>query len=60
MLLKKGCKYDFTSLDCTGWTNSNHDGYNYLDYFDPSGYYLGPDEYGIEPKFDETSIIKFR
>jgi hypothetical protein len=40
-----------------GWTvgdGSGHEGYNVADYFDQDGNYLGPDEHGIEPIFDEA------
>ena len=55
-------KYDYTTLDLVGWTEgdgSGHEGYNYLDYFGPSGVYLGPDDCGIEPIFEADSITEF-
>lgn len=36
-----------------GWSDGeSHDGYRVDEYFDKSGRYLGPDEYGISPVFE--------
>lgn len=52
--LEKGKKYEVEDLKFLGWTNglsSDLVGYNYMDYFDCDGTYLGPDQYSIEPVF---------
>lgn len=51
MKLEKGKQYDISSLRVTGWTGE-HEGYNYGYYFQ-DGIYLGPDEHGVEPLFEE-------
>lgn len=42
-----------------GWwdgqrVSDSPDGYNVSDYFGPSGEYLGPDDFGIEPTWDDA------
>lgn len=52
MKLEKGKRYDIGQLQCVDWTEGDgtgHDGYNWHDYFDAGGTYLGPDPSGIEP-----------
>ncbi len=52
MKLEKGQRYDIGKLQCVDWTEgdgSGHEGYNWRDYFDATGCYLGPDPSGIEP-----------
>lgn len=59
MKLEKGKKYDSEKLIdelFIGWTDgdgSGAAGYNASDYFDPQGYYLGPDVHEIEPVFHD-------
>ena len=59
MKLEKGKKYDSEKLIdelFAGWTDGDGTGtagYNASDYFDPQGYYLGPDGHGIEPMFHD-------
>lgn len=58
MKLTKGTKYDTENLNCIGWTDgdgSGSEGYNVADYFDAAARYLGADEHGIEPIFEETA-----
>lgn len=59
MTLNKGQKYDATTLRLVGWTEgdgSGSEGYQAEYYFDADGRYIGADEYGIEPIFeDETA-----
>jgi len=52
--LTTGQTYDVSALQCTGWTG-DAEGYNYHDYFDAAGRYLGPDADGVEPEFEEPS-----
>ncbi len=50
--LETGKRYDLGQLQCVDWTEgdgSGHEGYNWHDYFDAKGGYLGPDPSGIEP-----------
>lgn len=59
--LTKGNKYDTTKASGIGWTTSDGeapDGYNRWDYFDQDGIYLGPDEDGVEPLWDSSSILE--
>lgn len=52
MKLETGQRYAIDKLQCVDWTEgdgSGHEGYNWHDYFDDSGLYLGPDPSGIEP-----------
>ena len=52
MTLEKGNVYDPSKMELLGWTNgdgSGSMGYNFADYFDADGRYLGPDCCGIEP-----------
>lgn len=47
-----GKAYDWQTLDHAGWTEgdgSGFEGYNFGDYFDANGCYLGADQHGIEP-----------
>ncbi len=56
MKLDTGKIYDLDNLALIGWTDGNgsgHEGYNIADYFDHNGEYLGPDQNGIEPEFEE-------
>ena len=58
MILTKGLRYNENALTVIGWTDgdgSGHEGYNAADYFDQNGEYLGPDEFGIEPVFEEKA-----
>jgi hypothetical protein len=55
MTLKKGKRYDVAALTLVGWTKGNgsgHAGYSMPYYFE-NGIYLGPDQDGIEPIFEE-------
>lgn len=55
-ILEKGTTYDTSSLRCVGWTEGDgtgSEGYLCWNYFDASGRYLGPDENGIEPVWEE-------
>lgn len=55
--LTVGCRYDVDSLNFVAWTKgdgSSIDGYNTGDYFTLQGYYLGPDDHGIEPIFSHS------
>ena len=57
MKLSKGQKYDPSTLTLVGWTEGNgsgSDGYQPEYYFDQEGRYLGPDQDGIEPIFEEN------
>ncbi len=52
MTLEAGKRYDIEQLQCIDWTEGDgtgHEGYNWRDYFDANGVYLGPDPSGIEP-----------
>lgn len=54
-VLVKGRRYEVEILELLGWTDgdgSGIEGYNFETYFDATGAYLGPDEHGIEPLFD--------
>ncbi len=56
MKLINGKIYDLNNLTLVGWTDGNgsgHEGYHVADYFDPHGRYLGADQDGIEPEFQE-------
>lgn len=49
-----GQRYDTAELVLVGWTDGDGtatDGYRWHDYF-CDGVYLGPDEHGIEPCFE--------
>lgn len=53
--LTKGEFYNAETLSHIGWTKgdgSGHEGYHVSDYFGDLGEYLGPDEHGIEPVFE--------
>lgn len=65
--LVKGRQYDVSNLRLLGWTDGlcsysdldrdyggHNDGYNFRDYFDADGRYLGPDEFGIQPICEST------
>jgi hypothetical protein len=63
MTLTEGQTYDVASLRFTGWTgpgvyddqgnrNPGLDGYSVADYF-RDGVYLGPDQHGVEPTFED-------
>ena len=59
MTLTKGSVYNVETLRAVGWTagdGTGHEGYNVSDYFSVDGTYLGADECGIEPLFDESSV----
>ncbi len=55
--LIKGRAYDVPALiqSFSGWMGGDGDfqGYNLHDYFE-DGIYLGPDDYGVEPRFFTT------
>lgn len=50
----------YVKVTAVGWRTkdgaalSEMPGYNVADYFNPSGMYLGPDDDGIEPRFDDA------
>jgi hypothetical protein len=53
----KRADLDAGSWQLAGWTagdGSGHDGYNVADYFDAAGEYLGADQHGIEPIFEQA------
>lgn len=58
------CKEDpslvYVSVAPSGWWDgermlSEMPGYNVSDYFDQSGMYLGPDDDGVEPRWDDAN-----
>lgn len=57
-----GQKYDENKLKFSHWGSEGSDhgdslnGYNWHDYIDAAGRYLGPDQDGIEPMFTDSSI----
>jgi hypothetical protein len=59
--LIEGIKYDVDSLvfacfaDEIGQSVSRPE-YDFLDWFDDDGQYTGPDEDGLEPKFEQGSV----
>ena len=50
---------EYVSVTPRGWWYgqrvSSVSGYNVSDYFTSSGMYLGPDDYGIEPTWDDAN-----
>lgn len=53
-MLKRGRKYDLSTLEFIGWTKGDGTstaGYSVWDYFDRDGKYLGADRHKIAPKF---------
>lgn len=53
-----GIRYDWKKLHCIGWKRidkSFHEIYDVSDYFSDSGEYLGPNQFGNEPFFEDFS-----
>lgn len=69
MTLVTGEKYDWRSLQFTGWTgndeiydehgnrNPGMDGFSVADYFDHDGTYKGPDINDVEPTFADRCLV---
>ena len=56
MKCELGKHYNTRHLEPIGWTDgdgTSTDGYDCWAYFGADGIYLGPDEHGIEPIFDD-------
>ena len=55
LLLRKGQRYDQDSLRFAGWNDGkDHDGYLCWNYFGDDGEYFGPDDFGVEPTFEDA------
>ena len=52
----------YVNVKAMGWWDgqriSHMEGYNVSDYFNSTGMYLGPDEFGTEPTWDDAPIDK--
>lgn len=65
MTLETGKKYDRATLTFAGWTAPDPrncaadviEGYHPDYYFNSDGSYKGPDEYGVEPEYEEYEGI---
>jgi hypothetical protein len=62
MTLETGTKYDRSTIKFTGWTAPDErnctpdavEGYQPDYYFTANGTYKGPDEYGVEPTWENA------
>jgi len=60
-IVRDGSDLIYVSVQPDGWVDaegrnlSTMDGYNVSDYFTPGGMYLGPDDDGIEPTWNDFS-----